>query len=166
MLRHGFLFLTALALAACSSGTTGGGSGGSAGNGGSAGSGGTAGSGGAGGSGGAAGSGGMAGGGGVGGGNVNDINTCEDLLVAYNNELQAIQSCTMDAECGLELQGTSCGCTRNLVARKDADTKHYYDLLKRGQELMCELGTTSTCDCPNANGFICMSGRCAWNYVP
>lgn len=162
MLRQGFLFLSAaIVLGACSP-TLEGGDGGSAGNGGSAGSGGTAGSG------GAAGSGGMAGNGGNGGngGGVGNIDTCDELLAAYNNELQSIQSCTTDAECGQVLTGTSCGCTRNLVARNNADTTQFYLLIDRAQELMCEIGTISTCDCPNTDGFICKQGRCGWNYVP
>lgn len=103
---------------------------------------------------------------GSGGGSALEITTCAELDAELAKERQAIMSCTADAECGQDLKGTSCGCTRNLVARLDADTTRFYELLQRGQELECDPGLVSTCDCPNANGFVCKSGTCGWNYVP
>jgi hypothetical protein len=63
------------------------------------------------------------------------------------------------------LGGTSCGCTRELVARLDADTTRFEALkdARIGGESCISLG--STCDCPNAEGFACSSGFCTWNYV-
>ncbi|MRG92255.1 hypothetical protein [Polyangium spumosum] len=100
------------------------------------------------------------------GGVALEITTCAELDAELAKERQAIMSCTSDAECGQDLKGTSCGCTRNLVARLDADTTRFYELLQRGQDLECDPGLVSTCDCPNANGFVCKSGTCGWNYVP
>jgi hypothetical protein len=64
------------------------------------------------------------------------------------------------------LLGTSCGCTRDLVARLNADTQQFYAWKDAtiGGEPCNEFG--STCDCPKADGFVCAKGRCAWNYVP
>lgn len=90
--------------------------------------------------------------------------TCEEVDLAIAAEFDAIASCTTDAQCGQELTGTSCGCTRNLVARIDADTRAYYALLERQGELGCD-GLISTCDCPPADGFACRGGTCTWNYA-
>ncbi|MEL6178608.1 MAG: hypothetical protein AAFS10_06625 [Myxococcota bacterium] len=90
--------------------------------------------------------------------------TCDSALSAYTEELSTIQSCTTDAECGQPLTGTSCGCTRNLVARNDADTTRFYELQRETVTLGCDLGS-STCDCPEADGFICDAGVCNWNYT-
>lgn len=90
--------------------------------------------------------------------------TCEVIEDDFEDELRAIQSCSEDAECGQPLAGTSCGCTRNLVAREDADTSALYDLMDRAYEQECELGLESTCDCPDAYGFECADGTCAWAY--
>ena len=90
--------------------------------------------------------------------------TCEDLTVALAAEEAEIRACTSGAECGQVLSGTSCGCTRNEVARYDADTTAFYALLSESQAAECDLGA-STCDCPEAYGFACESGTCTWNYT-
>ena len=97
--------------------------------------------------------------GGAGGGSGR---TCTDITRDMNQELEAIQSCGSDDECGQVLEGTSCGCTRNLVARKDADISRF-EVLNRESNERCE-GLVSTCDCPAADGFKCASNRCTWNY--
>ncbi|HVK66590.1 MAG TPA: hypothetical protein VM694_19035 [Polyangium sp.] len=104
-------------------------------------------------------------GGGGSGGNASNL-TCAEIEVELPKEQASIMSCTADVQCGQELKGTSCGCTRNLVARLDADTTRFYELLTTSQELQCDDSVGSTCDCPNANGFVCKNGFCAWNYVP
>ena len=90
---------------------------------------------------------------------------CERLIAEFRGELAAVRSCEEAAECGRVLQGTSCGCTRNLVARVDADTVRLYELMEMAGELGCDLGLGSDCDCPEADGFLCSDGVCAWNYV-
>jgi len=77
----------------------------------------------------------------------------------------AIRGCAEDSECGLVLEGTSCGCTRNWVARLDADTAKFYDLVELALELECELPFTSTCDCPATDGYSCTDDVCGWNYI-
>jgi hypothetical protein len=160
------------------SGATGGtgGSGGSGATGGSAGSGGVGGSGGSGAAGGSAGSGGVGGSGASGGSGAaggsagsagvggSDFPSCEDARKAFDEELASIQSCTADDQCGQVLEGTSCGCTRNLVARRDADATRLHALkaVKVDDEVCNALG--SSCDCPATNGFACTEGRCGWNY--
>jgi hypothetical protein len=97
---------------------------------------------------------------GAGGHSGNASNICE----ALEEELALIQSCQVDAECGQVLQGTSCGCTRDLVARSDADTSAFFELFQSAAEAGCG-GFGSTCDCPETFGFVCLEGRCAHDYV-
>lgn len=91
--------------------------------------------------------------------------TCDFVRQQTQDELARIQACNTDAECGQILHGTSCGCTRDLVARLDADA----DAFRAWNELTIDgercNAFISTCDCPNADGFVCAKGRCAWNYV-
>lgn len=91
--------------------------------------------------------------------------TCETIEAEFEAETLAIRSCTEDSECGVELTGTSCGCTRNWVARADADTTTFYALISEGGALECELGGESTCDCPEVDGFACVDEICTWNYL-
>jgi hypothetical protein len=93
------------------------------------------------------------------------LDKCDDLLAAFEAETIEIRSCNSDADCGQALLGTSCGCTRDWVARTDADTTCFYDLIEQGQALQCELPLGSTCDCPGADGFVCDAGICNWNYL-
>ncbi len=91
--------------------------------------------------------------------------TCDELETAFQTETAAIRSCTQPSDCGQQLTGTSCGCTRDWVARADADTTVFYDLMSQGNTMGCELGTISTCDCPAASGFTCSTdGVCVWDY--
>ncbi len=90
---------------------------------------------------------------------------CATLKADYQAELAEISSCVDASECGQDLKGTSCGCTRNAVARLDADTTQLYDLLMLADEHECELILAGTCDCPAADGFVCSNGTCGWNYL-
>lgn len=94
-----------------------------------------------------------------------DLRTCDDIVAAVDDESREIRACTAPEQCGQELHGTSCGCTRNLVARTDADTERFYRLLGLAEDESCDVGMDSTCDCPEADGFDCVDGYCAWNYV-
>jgi hypothetical protein len=91
--------------------------------------------------------------------------TCEDVISDFESERAAIQQCEDDVDCGQVLAGTSCGCTRNLVARTDADPHAFYALLDEASDRECDLALTSPCDCPAAAGYVCHDGACAWNYV-
>lgn len=93
-----------------------------------------------------------------------DVRTCDDVLADYAAEAANIQSCTDWSECGQVLTGTSCGCTRNWVARTDADTTTFYTLQAEAADAECELGG-STCDCPEAYGFDCVDAVCTWDYT-
>jgi hypothetical protein len=75
------------------------------------------------------------------------------------------QRCSEASECGQPILGTSCGCTRNKVARLDADLSTVEALMAEGQAMSCELGLDSTCDCPDTGGFDCVEGSCAWLYT-
>ena len=96
---------------------------------------------------------------------------CKD----YNAELNKIRSCQNNADCGQVLVGTSCGCTRNLVARKEANLTKFNDLRKTALALLSISSTMhdecsqitmgSTCDCPDADGFLCVDKVCTWNYT-
>jgi hypothetical protein len=91
--------------------------------------------------------------------------TCDGLKAAFAAETAQVRSCDADEQCGVELSGTSCGCTNNWVARLDADTSCFYALIDQAQEIECELFLASTCDCPPADGFACNQGMCTWNYL-
>lgn len=88
---------------------------------------------------------------------------CPTVIDDFWDEADAIRSCNTAADCGQVLTGTSCGCTRNWVARNNADTTAFYDLLAEAGQ--CGLGLVSTCDCPAANGYDCVQHTCTWNYV-
>lgn len=90
--------------------------------------------------------------------------TCDDVQVAFAAELAAVQTCTEAEQCGQVLTGTSCGCTRDLVARLDADTEHLYALVDLAAQRGCDLGLSSPCDCPEVDGFACDDGTCGWSY--
>lgn len=90
-------------------------------------------------------------------------NPCADAQAALDRTVAEISACESDAQCGQVLAGTSCGCTRNKVARKDADLTEFEARSQKLQELGCG-GMISTCDCPPADGFVCADGSCTWNY--
>jgi hypothetical protein len=92
--------------------------------------------------------------------------SCEELIAAIDAELLAVRSCEESVECGQVIFGSSCGCTRNLVARLDADLGRYEALYQAINENECDWGLISTCDCPEADGFTCSGdGYCGWNYL-
>jgi hypothetical protein len=89
---------------------------------------------------------------------------CPATLEAFWDETFAVRACNVAADCGQVMQGTSCGCTRDWVARQNVDLTDFYALLQDAGT--CGYGAISTCDCPQTNGFACIDGTCAWNYVP
>ena len=92
--------------------------------------------------------------------------TCDAALEAVDDALADVQSCDVDADCGQPIVGTSCGCTRDLVARVDADLTAYEDAVQAAADQQCEVGATGVCDCPAAAGFICSEEKvCEWNYL-
>jgi hypothetical protein len=94
-----------------------------------------------------------------------EVDTCGPIVQDYENELTEIRSCASDDQCGQVLVGTSCGCTRNLVARIDADLADLEEIRTKAEINECSLGGISTCDCPAADGFVCDGGFCNWNYI-
>lgn len=94
----------------------------------------------------------------------NEYETCDELQAAITQELAELQSCSIDSDCGQVLQGTSCGCTNDLIARKNSDPARLNSLMGRGKELQCN-ALVSDCSCPPANGFVCTNGTCGWNYT-
>jgi hypothetical protein len=90
--------------------------------------------------------------------------SCDELEAQRADELASIQACSADAECGQPLLGTSCGCTRDLVARTDADISGFSEIQASLAEAGCD-GLITTCDCPAADGFACVGGRCTWNFT-
>lgn len=93
---------------------------------------------------------------------TDDTATCDDVQQTFDDAAASIRSCTEDAECGQVLPGTSCGCTRDWVARLDADPTDLYALIDDAGA--CDLGLEGTCDCPEAYGFECADGTCEWDY--
>ena len=88
--------------------------------------------------------------------------SCEGWMAEYSEEVDRISACTDASECE-EVKGTSCGCTRNLVANKNIDRGDFEQLQKEMNAAGC--GIITICDCPQADGFVCNDGRCAWNYI-
>ena len=88
---------------------------------------------------------------------------CSEAEAALQREVEKLTRCDSDAQCGQVLEGTSCGCTRNVVARLDADLATFETRQARMQELGCG-GMVSVCDCPPADGYVCAQGHCAWDY--
>lgn len=96
------------------------------------------------------------------------VDACELVGEHWDSELASVQACTVDEDCGQPLPGTSCGaqnCTRNLVGRYDADIGELEYILQLGQDLSCDLVPDTDCDCPDAVGFFCDDGTCAWSYA-
>jgi len=91
-----------------------------------------------------------------------DVRTCDTVVAELAKETERIRACESPDECGQVLVGTSCGCTREWVARLDADTSTFWELADEGQDKGCELPFGSPCDCPPADGFDCIEGQCAW----
>lgn len=90
--------------------------------------------------------------------------SCAEIEAEFVAETDEIRACEQASDCGTELTGTSCGCTRNWVARGDADTTEFYALLGEGSTAGCDLGTESTCDCPEVTGYDCVDQVCTWAY--
>lgn len=97
--------------------------------------------------------------------NLPTLQTCERIENAFAAETEYVRYCEQDADCGMVLTGTSCGCTRDWVARRGVDTSRFYALIELGSERQCDLLLVSTCDCPPADGFACVSNQCVWNYT-
>jgi hypothetical protein len=104
-----------------------------------------------------------------------EVREQEKACAEYNAELEKVRSCGSDDDCGQVIKGSSCGCTRDLLARKDADLTRLSYLRRAARELLeparrppqqC-LGLTlvSTCDCPETDGFACVDKLCTWNYT-
>lgn len=95
-----------------------------------------------------------------------DLDTCAQVKATFDTETRYVRSCATEAACGVQLAGTSCGCTRDWVARTKADTIQFYALLDRGTALGCDLGLDSDCDCPTYHGFTCNQGTCDYDGTP
>lgn len=90
--------------------------------------------------------------------------SCDTLIANADREYKVIASCTADSDCGQVLRGTSCGCTQDRIARRDADSTKFYEAWHALEALeSCRL--LSTCVCPEADGFKCSAGLCGWNYT-
>ena len=92
--------------------------------------------------------------------------TCDEITADFTSYLATIQTCDTASECGTVLTGTSCGCTRNLVARADLTAQQVADFeALKAQYSACGGSFLSTCDCPAASGFKCSENRCSFNLV-
>ena len=97
---------------------------------------------------------------------VGEVQSCDALDLKVSKELGAIQACQTDSDCGQVLKGSSCGCTRNAVARIDADLTNYLKAKSASVDNACggSFGI-SICDCPQTEGFACVQNMCSWNYL-
>lgn len=97
---------------------------------------------------------------------IEPVDVCEALVADFVAETESIRSCTSDGQCGQALAGTSCGCTRNWVARVNADISDWTELREAAQDEGCAIpGVISTCDCPAVAGYECNAGVCSWDYI-
>jgi hypothetical protein len=87
-----------------------------------------------------------------------------DVRAELEAELRRVQACSAASDCGQVITGSSCGCTRNLVAANGADLTRVRALLNETIDGERCISLISTCDCPAADGFACEVGRCTWNY--
>jgi len=91
--------------------------------------------------------------------------SCDDRVKELAATLASAQKCDSAADCGQRIPESSCGCTRDLIARNDADLSPYLAQRSKVRELGCETVGGSTCDCPNADGYACIDHVCGWNYT-
>lgn len=91
--------------------------------------------------------------------------SCESMVEALAAELSEIQQCESDEDCGASVGEGTCGCTRATPVRLDAESTEYVNLLMAVKNAACASVGGSVCDCPKADGFVCVSNKCAWNYV-
>lgn len=94
-----------------------------------------------------------------------EVDSCAVVQEEYLAELAELQHCDTVDDCGYPIPGTGCGCTRNLVANNDADTSELYDIMQIADDLHCEVVAETSCDCPEASGFVCEDHTCGWDYV-
>ena len=97
--------------------------------------------------------------------------TCATWTAQVEGTYAAIRSCTDASECGQDIP-LGCGCTRNPVARLDADVEGFRALLAARPNAAdggaCpdpDVPSGSTCDCPAADGYLCTEGVCEWNLL-
>ena len=91
---------------------------------------------------------------------------CDPVVAEWEKELAAVTACETAEDCAYPLPGTSCDCTfRNAIANQTADTEQLYYVLQLGDDLGCELVDKGECDCPDAVGYQCLEGQCAWEYA-
>ena len=90
---------------------------------------------------------------------------CSSLVSEMKAELARVQRCDSPAECGQPIPGSSCGGTRDWIARKDANLAEYLSLRDRASANDCLTEGGSTCDLPATDGFVCTDHVCGWNYV-
>lgn len=90
---------------------------------------------------------------------------CTVIVAEFEAETEAIRACRQASDCGTVLHGTSCGCTREWVARAGVDTTAFYERLDEAAAV-CGVTLGSTCDCPPARGFDCVANTCTWNDLP
>lgn len=91
--------------------------------------------------------------------------SCDSLVNELKATLSSVQKCMSAADCGQRIPDSSCGGTRDLIARKDADLSSYLAQRAKVSALGCASEAGSTCDAPNADGFACIDNVCGWNYV-
>lgn len=87
---------------------------------------------------------------------------CIETRRKIGEEYNLVSYCEDDSDCGQFIERTSCGCSNNLVANKDANLDSFYKLLDLGINNSCNFldFTISTCECEEFKGFICKNSRC------
>ena len=89
---------------------------------------------------------------------------CDTIADAIAEKILSARACTNDSDCGQALRGFGCGCSNDLVARKNADTTGIYALLALAEEYSCAPSQPiTTCECIPATDSVCTRGYCEWD---
>lgn len=94
-----------------------------------------------------------------------EVDACAVVAAEWEAELASVQACDEDEDCGLPLPGTSDEDFCRKVQSYDADTEQLYYILQLGDDLGCTLVPPAEEECPQADGFFCDDGLCAWDYA-
>lgn len=92
--------------------------------------------------------------------------TCDELNEYLSDAVLEMRACSSDSDCaelGIPTYG-SCGCTHNLVVNVSANTTEYEEIVE-ALENQEDCSLSGTCDCPEADGYVCQDSLCGWNYI-
>ncbi len=88
--------------------------------------------------------------------------SCDDARDSLSSLMDELDTCEVDADCGIVVRGTSCGCTRSPVL-PTAAAEHICEYEEALEQSVASCGAASTsCDCAEVLGIGCVLGECTW----